>query len=572
MGRTERRQLPRVALLLVVLVAAGCSSSKGSASPTSGPSTTASDLNTTVTNGGTLAFAINSDVRSFNVNTKGGSSFADQMVMARVWPQVFLIDPSGKPVLDRTFAESAELVNTAPQTLVYQINPKAVWSDGVPISADDFIYSWKAQRGNGSDVDGKPYDAASTAGYQDIASVTGSADAKTVTVVFRRPFADWESLFDNLVPAHIARRVGWNNGFDDFRPSVVISGGPFLVTSYVPGDQVVLGRNPRYWGTPPHLDQVIFRVLPDTAQAPTALADGTVGAVYPEPEPALAEALKALPAVKVRWGLGLSFEHLDFNQAVPALSDVAVRRAIALATDRPALAKHTVGRLDRFAVTDGNHIFVRTQPGYRHNGDAYGHASPKKAAAVLEGAGYRKGPGGVFQKHGKPLVLTVSTASDNPLEMATEARFRAQMLSAGIKVVPANAPASALLGHDLPGGHYQLAIFASTVSPYPTAMAPLYQSADPATGAGSLNWTGFSDSHVNQLFAEASTQLSPVRADANYEAIDRILWKQMVTLPLYQLPTVLAFSEQFANLTNNPSVFGPAWDAEQWGIVASPSH
>ena len=58
--------------------------------------------------------------------------------------------------------------STNPQTIVYKLNPKAEWSDGTPITADDFIYNWQAQSGNSqyTDVGGQPYDDASTTGLQ----------------------------------------------------------------------------------------------------------------------------------------------------------------------------------------------------------------------------------------------------------------------------------------------------------------------------------------------------------------------------------------------------------------------
>src|SRR5664280_930961 len=63
-------------------------------------------------------------------------------------------------------------------------------------------------------------EVASTLGYRDVASVTGSNGRKTVTVVFSTPFTDWRVMFDHMVPAHIAMRVGWNSGFDLFDPAV----------------------------------------------------------------------------------------------------------------------------------------------------------------------------------------------------------------------------------------------------------------------------------------------------------------------------------------------------------------
>ncbi len=80
---------------------------------------------------------------------------------------------------------------------------------------------------------GRPDSVASTLGYRDIDSLTGSNGGKTVTVVFHTPFADWASLFDDLLPAHIAETVGWNHGFDHFDPAVLVSGGPWQVVSWV---------------------------------------------------------------------------------------------------------------------------------------------------------------------------------------------------------------------------------------------------------------------------------------------------------------------------------------------------
>ena len=150
---------------------------------------------------------------------------------------------------------SASVVKANPQTVVYQINPKAAWSDGVPISASDFIYAWQAQSGNPKfkDAGGKPFLPASSAGYNQIASVTGSNGGKTVTVVYSKPYGDWQSLFSQanpLLPAHIAQKVGFDSGYASFSPSVDISGGPYMIQSYAKGEDLVEVRNPHYWARP----------------------------------------------------------------------------------------------------------------------------------------------------------------------------------------------------------------------------------------------------------------------------------------------------------------------------------
>ena len=103
--------------------------------------------------------------------------------------------------MDKNLLVSADLTSQSPQTVVYKINPKATWSDGVPFDAKDFIYMWKSLNGTNKDLD-----VASTTGYENIKSVTGSDGDKTVTVVFSKPFADWKSLFTNMVPAHYTQK------------------------------------------------------------------------------------------------------------------------------------------------------------------------------------------------------------------------------------------------------------------------------------------------------------------------------------------------------------------------------
>ncbi len=123
---------------------------------------------------------------------------------------------------------------------MYTLNPKAVWSDGVPITAKDFIYAWEQQRG---DLTSDPALVASTAGYRDIKSVTGSNKGRTVTVVFRQPFADWQMLFSNLLPAHIMEKVGWNPSCTTVNPAIDLSAGPFRIAKVSAQTIVLQGQS-----------------------------------------------------------------------------------------------------------------------------------------------------------------------------------------------------------------------------------------------------------------------------------------------------------------------------------------
>jgi peptide/nickel transport system substrate-binding protein len=516
--------------------------------------------------GGSLSFALGHQPASFNLNTHKGHDAEAQLVMDRVWPQVFLIDSQGVAQLDTNFVKTAQLDRLAPQTIVYQIDDKATWSDGVPITADDFIYNWQAQSGDPTltDIGSQPFDAYSTAGYSQIESVTGSNRGKTVTVVFKTPYGDWKSLFNNLIPAHIARTVGWNTGFDAFGPPV-ISGGPYVVQSDTPGQQIVLARNTHYWGPPAHLDTIVLRSVPDPAQDAPGLQNGTLDLVYPPPRVDLVQQAKAIRTVSRSTGLGFGYEHLDFNERNPFLALAPVRQAIAKAIDRQAVIDGTVGQIDHSIKPDNNHLYVNNQQGYTDNAADYAQGDVPASRKLLMGAGFTVGPDGYFQLGSTTLELRMTTASDDPLRVVAEALIQDQLKRAGIKVDPVNVPASTLLNNDLPAGNFDLALSSRVSSSFPSYNAAPYQT--PSSGTGTSNFSSYSNPKVDSLFSQANGELNEGKADTIYNQIDQLLWADMESLPLYQDPTFIAFERSYLNIADNPSVSGPFWNAEQWGFA-----
>ena len=137
-----------------------------------------------------------------------------QMVMEQVWPQAFVVDPEFEAET-QGFVDSAEVVSLRPMTVSYVIDPKAQWSDGYPITATDFIYNWHRAPVDRSATCPLP---ASSPAIATSSSISSSNGGKTVTVVFKEPYSDWEGLFANLVPAHIAERGGWVSGLRRLPP------------------------------------------------------------------------------------------------------------------------------------------------------------------------------------------------------------------------------------------------------------------------------------------------------------------------------------------------------------------
>ena len=126
--------------------------------------------------GGTATMALDENLAGFNINTSAASEYRPAGDHEHGLAPGLHREQQAAARPQQPAPESATVTSSSPQTVVYKINPKAVWSDGTPITADDFIYNWQAQSGNPAytDVGGKPYDAASTSGYNQIQSVVGS--------------------------------------------------------------------------------------------------------------------------------------------------------------------------------------------------------------------------------------------------------------------------------------------------------------------------------------------------------------------------------------------------------------
>ena len=590
--RRSRRFLAAVAMIGVgAITLAACSSNSSSSSTTTGSAATTGS----VKSGGTMTMALDENLAGFNINTSAANEFVLQEILDTVWPQPYIVNAALQPVLNTQLVSSVK-VTTNPQTITYNLNPKAVWQDGTPINADDFIYNWQAQSGNPAytDVGNQPYDTAATAGYSQIASVTGSnppsgaacaagstadrnaglcPNGETVTVKYATPYADWRSLFINLVPAHISRTVGWNTGFTG--AAQTISGSWYEIQSYNNNQSVVLVRNPKYWGTPGKLDKIVFQFFSDDTQEVPALQNNEVQVI----NPATVNTLH-----RPERGPGAQHHQGHRTRASSSSTSTSTRPTRTWPSCRSARPSPTAPTASRSSPTRsgevspgiqplGNRMYVASQPQYVNNGAAYASVNPCKAESLLKGLGFTKASDGYFQPNygpqkGQDLTFTIQSTSGNSIRAQTEQLFQAQMKAIGIKINIQNYDANTFFGTNLPNGTYQIAEFAWVSTPFVTGNQSIYCSYTNTTNCGQ-NWIHYANSQVDKLMAEGSSATSATTEAADYNAADKILWPDMATLPLYQKPQYFAWTNTYGNVIPNTSNVGIPWNANLWGVKAS---
>lgn len=519
--------------------------------------------------GGRATVVLDRPWEGFNPNTPAGAASSTPTLLSSVLPSAYIVTPKLAPQVNSALLLSVEVISTSPLTVQYQINPSAVWSDGVPVSAADFIYAWQSQRGDGVDVDGHPDQVASTLGYRDVSAVTSSNGGKTVTVVFSTPFTDWRVLFDHMLPAHIATRVGWNHGFDTFDPANVLSAGPMLLESVSADSQAVLVRNPKWWGTASLLSQVTVNVgsQPGAWVETLSKGDQDVAELTNFDLDSL-EAASSLPNAQSTVKSSLNFLEMDFNTTAPLTSQPAARQAIAHAIDRKALLNQLFGTIDPALAIDQDHLAVPSQGAYAVSSAAGEYAEKDLDATdtLLRSIGYHKGPDGMYvDATGKMLTLRMLVETGDPWISDAAAGIVSQLHRAGIAVTTTFVDGTQGMEDSVGSDSWDVALVTRTSSPFETTGSTWYsEQLGPADSIGTQDWSQFSDPQVDQLFTEAAEELNPVVGASIYEQIDDQLWDQMVALPLFGEPDLLTSGVQLAGVQYNASPDGILWNVSLW--------
>lgn len=523
--------------------------------------------------GGTLTLGIDQAPTGCNPNSLSGDTVADRLVLAPVLPSAFVTSSGDQPVYDSAVISQAELVSPSPQTVVYTINPHAVWSDGTPITAADFVYAWQQQRGPVPTLFGLEQSGstatATTLGYRDIKSVTGSNHGRTVTVVFSTPFADWKMLFQDLLPVSVLQRTGWSPLCRTVDPAIDLSGGPFELASVTKG-RIVLTRNPRWWGQVPDLSRIVVRIARNAAQLAHWVTTGQVQVVQPSwPDISFLARVSDHPAISSAEEISSRFLQLEFATATGPTADLRLREAVAHAIDRQSLVTQIVGPIDTEIAPAASHLYSQGQPAYpgpvpppvQVAGQPTYHpppppktptaampfplaAEPTETTSLLAQTGYVPNPQGVWgQPDGKPLVLRLVVDAGDEWAAAAAVIIVHQLAAAGLDVTTSTEPTSQATGLALANGQADMALIPMAATPYPSQALAWYTPLLGVPGQyGSADWSNYDDPTLNTLLTKASRQLSPVTASPMYAQADLMLWKAMVSLPLFAEPEAMAWS------------------------------
>jgi peptide/nickel transport system substrate-binding protein len=457
-------------------------------------------------------------------------------------------------------AGEAKVLKRRPFTLEVKIHPRARWSDRTPVTVNDLIFTHQLKVNETIDV-------ASRSGWDSIRRIKKVTN-KTARITFKKPYAAWKvMLTDDLYPQHALTGSNfnevWNNNYNHPRTGTSMASGAYRLESYTRGQNIVMVRNPTYWGKRPSLDRITFRFITNTDSEIQAIRGGEVDMIYPQPQLQLAQ-LRGQSGLRTQSKAGSTLEHIDMNAGAgnsnPLLAQRWFRQAIAYSLDRQAMVRQLFRTLNPGLAVLGNNTYTNQQKGQYKDVYSQYKRNLSRVNQLMQSHNCRKGGDGIWVCGGTRASVRFGTTAGNRLrELALEI-MQAQAKSAGFEFRPDSQP-SRLFFPRVSAKNYDLALFAWVGTGDPAGQTDIYGC------GGESNWKGYCNNKVTSLLKASDAQLDPKRRTALVNQAEAAMAKDAITIPLYQKPTYLVYKTKLRGLIDNPTNQGPTWNTPAWRVT-----
>lgn len=456
-------------------------------------------------------------------------------------------------------AESVEMSDDG-TVWTFTIRDDLTWHDGQPLTAKDVAFSYQFYQKH----EDFPFMPAYTGYFDSIEA----PDDRTVVLTLSEAIPNMESqlfwLF--VLPEHIWAEHDTPEGAATFENTAMIGSGPFKMREYRQGEFVHLEAVKDHPVSPPKIDQVVFRTFDNQDALVQALLTGQVDMITEMPNTAV-PTLRNAPNIELVIGAPLAPEVTDIipNQTPPelcppdgvcsghpALRDLAVRQALAHATDKQKIIDVVLLGLGSPGLT-----LIPDGLGMWYNDTIEDYAFDiAEANRILDEAGYldsnrdgvREMPDG-----GRPLNFRLYWPNDS----ATAPRM-AELLAEtwnqiGIRLQPQALDPDALTSVCCPTFDFDIIIWGWGSDPDPAFLLSVHLTDEIPTGSSE---TGYSNPEFDALYAQQATELDPDRRQAIIWRMQEILHRDVAYIVPYYAQATQAFrTDRFRGwITDQPTV------------------
>lgn len=444
-------------------------------------------------------------------------------------------------------------------TITYHLRRNVKWQDGQPFTSADVKFSWQTVMNPSNNV-------VERRGYDQVKSVD-TPDPYTIVFHLKQQFAPFvDTVFGEsddpfrIVPQHILGKYA-NINQVPFN-QLPIGTGPFKVTRWIHGDHIEYAANPFYFRGAPKLKGINVYIVPDNNTQEAQLrahdvdvaldiATQNINNLRTRPAPGVTTLLAKAPA----------YNSIVFNISHPPLDDLRVRQAIEYAIDNKRVIDTLTYGTAVPAAADLSDFYWAYDP----NVPKYPH-DLNKASALLDSAGWKRGPNGVRAKNGTPLSLQLAYGQGNPSARQLGVQVQSYLRDAGIDVQIKTYPYSLLyatkaLGGILNSGKFDLAQYAWISGADPDDSSQWMCDQTPPNGN---NITHYCNPKMDAAQRDALSTFDRARRKKDYSTTQTLLTSESASVFQYYQRRRYALSTNFKNFT--PNGVSEGWNAYEWSI------
>ncbi len=503
--------------------------------------------------GGLFVQAVAQDADTFNPVLT--TDLTSQAVARKILPTLLGQDPHGGLITPTELAERWE-ISDAGRVYTFYLHTSISWSDGVPVTAADFKFTYAAIADAGVQ---SPLQAS-----VDPIEQIETPDAHTLVIRLREAdCAAFQVLRQPLLPSHLFAADFSDLHSNSFNMTPAVGAGPFLFVEHLPGEKISLRRNDAYWQGPPLLAGWIYGIVTDPAERLALLTAGEVDWMQLTPEQI--EQTGTLTNVQVYTQSEDSISFIALNLANPAnpqpgqdaagaliaqdahpiLGDPRVRQAIALTVDTRQINQEVLANL---AAPLASYVAPKVKwaaaaalPPYTPN--------LAQAAALLAAGGWQDDNNdGVRERAGVPLQLTLLTNNDSPSRLQMGELIRQQLAQSGFAVhfepLDFETLTAALLGQT-----YDMAMIGWDNLSADPGNSNFWHSRNDLPGSG-FNFTSYQNAEIDQLLdnAQRVPTCDPNVRAALYNLTQRRIYEDLPYIFLSSRQTAWAIANRWQGI------------------------
>lgn len=426
-------------------------------------------------------------------------------------------------------------------TLAFKLRPGVVWTDGEPVTAEDVLFTFQAQK--------TPEIGWQYAESKDRIDSVEVVDPLTVRFHFKEAYST--QLIDAnegvILPKHLWDKIP----FKEWRANAayfdqhLVTCGPFKVESWTPQQRLVLVRNEKYFEPGlPKVDRVVIQIVPDEPSQVPLLRAGTVDAIENVPAQNVAE-LEKDPDIELPTHTPRTYFDIIWNTSRPFLNEKEVRQAITMAIDRQAIVDSLLfGHAKVGASPYPASFWVRKKDLEPWPYD------PERARRQLAARGFKDTDGdGILERDGRKFEIELMAPTENMLRRNVALLVQESLKKVGIAVKPRfiefNAMIEPLTQHQFDGVVSGLAI-ATNLSLFHTYHTH---------GKDTFNWGLYSNPEVDRLIEKIDATVDPRTVKAEFDRVQEILHEDQPVTFTYESQRIAGNRKRVKHLEPNALSF-----------------